>query len=480
MNVRTQSTGKVFAFACAAALGAGALIVAGCTAANTELADSTSHINTVATPAPISITDAPADQVVAASLTLNSMVLTDSNGATTSLLSSPVTFEATHLDAVQEPLFTPTIPEDNYTSISFTYSNPVVDYIDPGSGQLVIANALLTNTSQTIVFSTPISIGNSVTSLLVDFLVAKSVDISASTVTVTPAFNVAAVPVQAQPSNGTNGLQCGVKGKISALGAHQFTLINGEGISIPVNVDDNTQYQGPGLTGFANLVVNMLVEVDLETQADGSLLAVRVEEQAPPNAAVAMLIGPAIAIGGSPATSFTQVVRQQIGSPVMPASIEKDIITVNGSTTFELPGRWQNLGTTGLPFTPTFSASTLFAGQVVAVDTNAVSNNTAAAVSVELAPQTVNGTVTGALPVCSSCWGELTVALPSNSWLATVTGQTTVAVYLPPNLQLIAATPPGVSSTARFNGYLFRINGSLVLVALVEGPTPGTPIGPAP
>ena len=249
---------------------------------------------------------------------------------------------------------------------------------------------------------------------------------------------------------------------------------------MPVNVNDNTQFQGPSLTSFADLAVNMLVEVDLETQGDGSLLAVRVEQQAPPDATAAMLIGPVLAVTGSPATSLVQVVRQQIGAPVTSAPIAKDTITIKSATTFELPGRWQNLGTVGLPFTPTFNAGTLFAGQVVAVATSGSTNNAATANSVMLAPQTVDGTITGTLPACSSCWGELMVTLPSDSWLATITGQTTVAVYLSPSMQIIAATPPGVSSTARFNGYLFKMNGSLVLVALVQGPAPGTPIGPTP
>lgn len=482
MKVRLQPVGRAFALACAAVLGTAALIVAGCTA-NSGLTGSTTSISTTTTPVPISLTDAPADPVVAASLTLNSIVLTDAKGASTSLLTAPFTFEATHLDAVQEPLFTPAVPEDTYTSVALTYSNAVVDYVDPATQQLVIADATLANTSQTITFSTPITINNTMTSLLVDFLVANSVNISGSTVTVTPAFNIAAAPVPAQPTNGTNGLQCGVKGKISALGSNQFTLVNGEGLSLAVDVNNNTQYQGPGLTGFANLAVNMLVEVDLQTQADGSLLALRVEEQVPANATAELLVGPVIAVSGSPATTFTQVVRQQIGPPPTTTPIAKDTITVNSSTTFELPGRWQNLATIGLPFTPTFNASTLFAGQVVAVDSNGVSNNAATAVSVELAPQTVAGTITaGAMPTCTPCWGTFTLTLPSNSWLATVTGQSTVTVYVSSTsvLETITSTPPGVSSVARFNGYLFNHNGGLALIALVIGPGPGTPIGPTP
>jgi hypothetical protein len=96
---------------------------------------------------PVSITDAPSDEVIATSLTLNSIVLTDTTGATASILTSPLTFEAVHVDAVQEPLFTPAIPEDTHASATLTYSNAQVAYIDPSTKQVVLTTATPANTS---------------------------------------------------------------------------------------------------------------------------------------------------------------------------------------------------------------------------------------------------------------------------------------------------------------------------------------------
>ena len=121
-----------FAFAIAATLGAAILIAVGCSSISTN-----SVTNSVKAFVPISITDAPSDEVIATSLTLNSVVLTDTAGKTASLLTSPLTFEATHLDAVQEPLFTPAVPEDTYVSVMLKYSNAEVAYIDPTAKQLV-------------------------------------------------------------------------------------------------------------------------------------------------------------------------------------------------------------------------------------------------------------------------------------------------------------------------------------------------------
>ena len=162
--------------------------------------------------------------------------------------------------------------------------------------------------------------------------------------------------------------------------------------------------------------------------------------------------------------------------------MEKNTINITGTTQFLLPGRWNNISLSGAPFTPTFNPSTLFAGQVAAVATNNLSGNATTASAVILAPQTVAGTITGALaPTCFSCWGQFTITLPSGSWLATVTGQTTVLVLVPGgNIQAVFAAAPSVSQMVRFNGFLFNNNGTLTLVAVVEGPPPGTPIGPTP
>jgi len=477
MQMKDARFAKGIAAAMGAALVTAALVTAGCSAV-TNLTGGSTNINTATTPVPVTITDAPSDQVVAASLTLNSVVLTDTKGNTASILTAPVTFEAAHLDAVQEPLFTPAIPQDTYTSVTLTYSNAQVAYIDPTTKQLVVATGTLANSSQTITLAAPVTINNSTTTLLIDYLVAKSVTISGSTVTVTPQFHVAPAPIASTPTNGTNGLQCGIKGKVSALGTNQFTLTNPEGISLVINVNSSTQYQG--LSGFSALATGMLVEVDVQMQTDGTLLALRVEEDVPPTATANLLVGPVIAVTGSPATSFTEIVRESIGPSPVATPVQKDTINITNTTQFQLPGRWKNLGS-AVPFAPTFDASTLFAGQVVATQTNGVTSNTATALSVTLTPQTVEGTITGgAVPACIPCWGQLTLTLPSGSWLAVVTGQSTVEVIVPTvGMQALPGASTAANSVVRFNGFLFKnSSGGLVLIPVVEGPASGTAIGP--
>ena len=107
MQVSSPGIGKGGTIAFAALLAAAAFVAAGCSALNAVSGLVTpTTVSSTPVAVPMTITDAPNDQVIAASLTLNSIVLTDAAGKTASILSAPMTFEATHLDAVQEPLFT--------------------------------------------------------------------------------------------------------------------------------------------------------------------------------------------------------------------------------------------------------------------------------------------------------------------------------------------------------------------------------------
>jgi len=93
-----------------------------------------------------------------------------------------------------------------------------------------------------------------------------------------------------------------------------------------------------------------------------------------------------------------------------------------------------------------------------------------------LSPQTINGTVAATKSAVD--YKAITVTLPTGSALATLTGQTSVTVYTNANLQSLSSNAITVGSTVRFNGFLFKSAGSLVMVADVQAPPPGQPISP--
>lgn len=511
MQLTLPKIAKKGVLAFAASLFVLGLVIAGCSNSSPSMNTSTSTqnntiANTNTSASPVGITDAVNNQVLATSLTLNSIILTDNTGkVTTNLLAAgPITFEAAHLDAVQEPLFSPAVPEDTYVSVTLTYSNAQVAYVNTATTPASIvldSTPTLANTSQTVTFASPITISNTTTSLLVDYLVAQSVAVSGCTasgctVTVTPTFDVTAIAIPNTPTNGTNGLQTH-KGVVTAISAStdSFTITNPSGIALTIYVNANTLFQQVGTNvvcqGVACLTtaleVNALVEVDTITQngstalPKGSLLATRVEVDDNGVTPRKLLLGPVTSVTGTPATSFNMVLRQQVGG-TSAAALETVDVTVTGSTNFLMPPRFA-IFATALPFTPSFTASTIFAGQHVGVVTTGVTSGAATATSVLLEPQTVSGTITAITHTGS--YTVYTLTLPSDHWLAKITGQTTVKVYTN-NLVVIPinTTTPVVGNTMRFNGYLFNNAGTLSLLACVQADPPvnpilaGTPLGP--
>ena len=71
-----------------------------------------------------------------------------------------------------------------------------------------------------------------------------------------------------------------------------------------------------------------------------------------------------------------------------------------------------------------------------------------------------------------------TLTLDSSSWLATLTGEATLTVYSTGNLLALTKTVFAISDAASFNGFLFKINGSLVLFAHGESDRQRHAIGP--
>jgi hypothetical protein len=469
------------------------VVITGCTSSMTSTSSTSNLIPNVNTStSPTRITDAPSDQILAVSLTLNSLVLTDSAGkVTTNLLpATGITFEATHLDAVQEPLFSPAIPQDTYVSATLIYSSAQVAYVDPTTHTVDLVTATLANTSQTITFTAPVTINNTTTSLLVDFLVPNSVTISGSTVTVTPQFKVAAVPV-------ASSLMTTHKGKVTAISTstNSFTLTDPNGTAQTIYVNASTTFSPSPVTNvlcqgvacLATLQVNALVEVDTvitpsssTTPPPGSLLATRVEVDDLGTTAPKMLLGPVTSrtptAMGTPATSFNMMVRQLAGNSSATPVATVDV-SVTGSTNYLLPPRYAVFATAAaLPFTPSFNSSTIFAGQHVGVVTTStgVTSGAATAATVILQPQTISGAITNITP--SGAYTVYTVTLPAGHWLATLTGQTTVLVYTNSKVVPLTATTPAVSAVMRFNGYLFNDAGTLRLLACVQAGPPGVPI----
>ena len=407
------------------------------------------------------ITDAPADSVLCLSITVDSIRMYNAAGNYADVLTTPSRIEASHLDAVQEPLREPLkIPQDTYVSASITVENPVVAYVD-STGKVVKTNATLTSGTDIVTFATPITVTATSAPISFDLLVGPSVSISGTTVSVTPTFNVTTIPLANQPTHGGNGKVSGIQGTVVSVSGTSLIVQTANGSQLTLATNGSTLFQG--FASLGALTAGELVEADVAVQTNGSLLALRIS-LCPPNVGN-LLTGPVTTLSGSPLTGFTLLLRQPLGPGVGTSGTGTPYaITVNSSTTYAISAQAGSLPV--LPFPALFSAAKLSLGQNVLVGASAVNATaaTATAATVTLEPQTVGGTV--ASISTASGLTTYTVTLPANSALGTLTGATSVVVYIAANSQMANSTPIAVGSTVRFNGLLFNDAGTLRLVTV--------------
>jgi hypothetical protein len=438
-----------------------ACLIAGCSS-NVAPSAATS-ISSADLAVPVLITDAPSDQLVAFTLTLNSITLTDSAGKTTSILSTPTTIEVCHLNGIQQALVTASIAEDTYVSATITFSDPQITYIN-SSGQPVVASPVLATTTYTATFASPIVISNTSSSLLFDLLASQSVTISGTTVTVSPVFSVKAVPTATTPPPSTqNGTGMQQMGAVVSVSGTTVVVEPGNGPNITLTTNSSTVLQG--FSSLSALTAGDLVQIDFIVESGGVYLATRIQLAPPPPGGQQpnQLNGPVTALTSS---GFKMALMQGAGPAVGPANSGAIYtVTTTSSTTFAITPQFTSL--TGLPFTPTFTSANLTPGQTVGVTTSAISASadTATATNVYLVPQTLSGTV--AAITTSGNYTVYTFTLASGSAFTSLSGATTVTVYTSTATTGMSTTPIAVGSQVRFNGLVFNNSGVFSMVAAV-------------
>jgi len=70
------------------------------------------------------------------------------------------------------------------------------------------------------------------------------------------------------------------------------------------------------------------------------------------------------------------------------------------------------------------------------------------------------------------------LSLDSTSWLATLTGNASLTICTNGNLNELARSPLAEANPCRFKGFLFKVNGALVLFADAETNGFSEAIGP--
>jgi hypothetical protein len=401
-----------------------------------------------------------------------SMTLTSNTGETVTLLNTLQIAEFSHLNGNPAILAKATVPQGIYTSGTVTFSSPSFTYI-----LLTSTGGLSTNTDQdghptqaALKLAAPITVTGQAMGLLLELDEAQSVTCTCTgsfpeNFSIAPVLNLSATTIAAQPTNFRNGKLSGISGRIKTVnsGSNNLSLTASNSASGPNNpdlslaVNGGTVYQGIG--GIASLSANMFADVDAALQADGSLLATRVEVRDP--AALNTMIGPVV--------SMSPLIPELIsfGWEEQGDELTSQPINMNeynfGGALFQTSGELTLPAS--LPFTPVFSSTNIVNGQNIAVSfgSNTFSPGGVAVSTVTLMPQTINGAITGIST--NGAFTVYQVVLPSYDLIPVANGANKITVYVDSNTQMLASSPVAVGSVVRFNGLLFNDSGTLRMVA---------------
>jgi hypothetical protein len=415
------------------------------------------------------------------------LTLTSQSGETVSLLASPPStkpseyVEFLHVNGTAEPLVTVSIPQGIYTAAALTFGDVQFE-CEPnpstgdGTDSATIGGFGIPSTQVPVVASpTPIKISGTAMGLSLDLQVSKSIQfnscpsIGAGQYFFAPTFTLTPVPLSSQPTNAGNGKLIGLTGLISSVDRTEssITITSADGPVWSAVVGTSTVLQG--VAGISSLIAGMPVNMDVAIQADGALLATRVEVDDPNTTDLSVSSGPLVSVLDSQQTLwFVSTLDQGLLYSKGFAIGSRPYTYYNSSAVFQISGQLSNLQS--LPFTPSFTATNMVPGQNVSLTSHTLnSSGYYPLTTVTLIPQTLDGAVTAISSQGS--FTIYTVTLASYDLfpiLAVQAGQNTllanpesVVVYVDNNTQMLNSGMIGVGYIMRFSGLIFNDNGTL-------------------
>src|SRR5512144_1150652 len=126
----------------------------------------------------INLGDDPADRLVAASLTINSMSLLSAGGGSVTVMSTARPMEMMRLMGTVAPLAMAGVPQGTYTGVTMTFGASTVTYVDSTTGlpaQRTVSGPMTT----TVMFGSPLVVGATPMVVNLDMNMAASVGIDA-------------------------------------------------------------------------------------------------------------------------------------------------------------------------------------------------------------------------------------------------------------------------------------------------------------
>lgn len=420
----------------------------------------------------VNIGDSPSDWMLAFSMNINSMSLTGSNGSAT-VVSSSVPIEMMHLMGTMQPLNMVSAPQGTYTGASITIGSVTVMYMDPNT-KVAVQKTISGPISTTVALGTPMTVGSTPMTVGFDLDLSKSVTIDSSgNLTMSPVFHVTSgTQGSRNPMDPSNGGIQGMMGSVSSVSGTSFSMTSMQAAqSFTFATNSSTVFDGTSMSGLAS---GMLLMVDASLQADGTLMATRVQSMM--NSGGVMGRGVITAVTGHPPTSLTIVMQNGAGNGMMSSAFAAGVtIDLSGSTTYQIDEDGADMA--GLPFTPTFDDNHIYPGQsVMPISSSGMMNGgsggmmggssmagTITASTVELESQGITGTASAA--IASGATTSFTMALPSDSAFTTLTGATSVTVFQQPKTVVSSTSPIASGTSVHAFGLLFFDAGQWKMVA---------------
>lgn len=421
----------------------------------------------------VGLGDSPSDWLTSFGMTVNSIMLTNSNGSTVNMLSAPTQMEMIRLMGTVQPVSVMTVPQGTYTGATIKVSSIQMGYMDPATHQYM-QKTIAGPFTGTVNFSPAMSVGTTPMSLNFDMNMGSSVSINNGNVSITPTFT-GMMNSLGTGQNPWQGYMQHMVGSVSSSSGSQFSMNMMMGMqSVTFKTDGNTHFDG--MSGMGMMSNGTIVSVDGIAQGDGSLLAQHVGFMS--NNGGMMGGGIVTGITGNPPTQLNIVANNGIGGGMMMSAISGNI-TVNVSSSTPYSADSDGVDLANLPFTPTFDSSSIAKGQKIDVVSGGSmmmgggmmggSYGTINASQVELEQQGLFGTVSNY--TTNGSQASFTLTLPTDSAFTTLTGVSTITVYKQNGTQLHNLSAIANGNQVQVRGLLFYDSSAYKLVSTwVVGP----------
>ena len=413
------------------------------------------------------------DALVALPLTLQSLTLKSQSGNTVTVFSTPIGAEYIHLNGNPQPLVTTSIPQDTYVSAFAVFGGASPTCV----GLHLVNSALISGSTPVVTVNLPQPIQVTGTAMAIDL----DLDVSQSfqfaggctlgvSAPLNPTFTLTTMDIAAQPTNSTNGRSVGMDGVITAVNAANGTFTAnglgqpaGPGAVWQASINGSTVFSG--VNNLSGLSAGLPVDMDISLQPDGSLLATRVAVIDTNTANVDILNGEVLYQGDRPSSLLAL-------SNLAAGAVSENFASVGyAQAASQISSQFPNVK--NLPFPAVFQAASATLGQNLLVAANIssaaeFSTNSFPATTVELVPQTINGTVTAVsasggftvYTVTLAPYDLFPILAAANAGQSGVpTAPNTVQVYADSSTAVL--TPVSTGSVFRFYGLVFNDNGTL-------------------